>query len=162
GRALDTQREPLAGIIVTIGRDPENSPDRRILEPLGVADAIERQAETDAEGRFTFDPLPAGVYVVQPVESQDVAGQGRVHRPLPGVVAPQKVTIREGETPGPIAIRVASPVVIEGRWLDSKGQPRSGWELLILGHIDDQTWHTWVHPSADGRFSVQVPRGMSS
>ena len=162
GRAFDTQGKPLAGMIVTIGRDPENSPDRRILEPLAVSDAIERRSETDTEGRFTFDPLPAGVYVVQPVEYQDVVGPVRIHRPVPGVFAPYKVTIREGETPGPIEIHAASPVVIEGRWLDSKGRPRSGSQLLIIGHIDDQTWHTWVHPSAEGRFSVQVPGGMNS
>src|SRR5207245_1615192 len=81
-----------------IGRDLESSPDRRILEPLGVSDAIQRQAETDTEGRFTFDPLPAGVYVVQPVEQADVPGQVLVRRPLRGIFAPQKVTIRKGGT----------------------------------------------------------------
>ena len=120
-----------------------------------------RQAETDDEGRLTFDPLPAGAYVVQPVEYQNVLGKkGTIRRPLPGVFTPQKVALQEGETPQPIEIRATPYVVIEAGWIDSKGKPRNGRDLLISGHIDDQTWHTMVHPSPEGKFSVQVPHGM--
>ena len=46
-----------------------------------------------------------------------------IRRPLPGVFAPQKLTIKEGETPEPLEIRAAPHVVIEGHWVDSKGKP---------------------------------------
>src|SRR5262249_32742939 len=81
-------------------------------------------------------------------------------RPLPGVFAPQKVTIQEGDTPVSLEIRAAPHVVIEGGWIDSKGNPRGGWDLVISGQIDGQLWHTQGHPSADGKFSVKVPHGL--
>jgi hypothetical protein len=161
GRALDLQGKPLAGLVVEIRHDRDSSADREILEQLAVSDLMTRRAETDDQGRFTFDPMPAGAYVVQPLEYQNVGGnKGTVRRPLPGVFAPRKVILQEGETPQPIEVRAAPYVVIEGGWIDSKGKPRSGRELLISGHIDGQTWHTMVHPSAEGKFSVQVPHGM--
>lgn len=70
------------------------------------------------------------------------------------------MTIRVGETPDPIEIRVAPYVVIEGGWVNSNGKPRSGGDLWIIGNIDGQSWHTTVHPSDKGRFSVQVPHGL--
>ncbi len=161
GRALDAQGKPLAGMFVRIERDRDNSPDREVLESLASSDLIERQTETDAGGYFTFDPLPAGLYVVQPVGQQNVPGKGWIRRPLPGVFAPLKVTIQEGRTPKPIEIRAASSVVIEGGWVDSKGKPRAGSELMFIGRIDGQHWHTMVHPSADGKFSAKVPAGMN-
>jgi Zn-dependent protease with chaperone function len=161
GRAFDLQVKPLAGLFVEIRHDRDSSPDREILDQLAVSDLMTRQAETDDQGHFTFDPMPAGAYVVQPVEYQNIGGdKGRIRRPLSGVFAPLKVTLQEGETPQPIEVRAAPYVVIEGGWIDSKGKPRRGRELLISGHIDDQTWHTMVHPSAEGKFSVQVPHGM--
>ncbi len=57
----------MAGMFVEDRARPRTArADHEILEPLAVSDEIERQAETDAEGRFTFDPLPAGVLLVQP------------------------------------------------------------------------------------------------
>src|SRR5262249_13758979 len=32
--------------------------------------------------------------------------------------------------------------------------------IMVIGQMDGQSWHKIVHPSADGRFSVQVPHGM--
>ena len=51
-------------------------------------------------------------------------------RPLPEVFAPTKLTIKEGETPAPLEIRALPSVVIEGHWVDSKGQPKGGLEQL--------------------------------
>jgi len=160
GRAFDTQGKPLVGLFVEIRHDRESSPAREILEPLAVSDLMTRRAETDVEGRFTFDPLPSGAYIVQPVDYQKVAGKGTIRRPLPGVFAPQNVLLQEGETPQPIEIRAARQVVIEGGWIDSKGKPRSGTELFISGHTNGQSWLTVVDPSPEGRFSVQIPRGI--
>ena len=160
GRAFDSQGKPIAGMFVEIERDRSNSSDSELLNQLIVSDAIERRTETDAAGNFTFDPLPDGVYRLQPVDYQHVPSKGLIRRALPGVFAPQKVTIQEGRTAETFEIRAAPHVVIEGGWIDSKGKPRSGWDLMISGRIDGEFWHTQGLPSADGKFSVKVPHGM--
>jgi hypothetical protein len=160
GRAFDAQGKPLAGMFVEIERDRSSAPESELLNELMVSDALERRTETDAAGRFTFDPLPAGVYRLQPVDYQHEPGQGLIRRALPGVFAPLKVTLQEGSTPEPIEIRATPHVVIEGGWIDSKGKPRGGWDLMISGQIDGQFWHTQGHPSAEGKFSVKVPHGL--
>ena len=81
-------------------------------------------------------------------------------RPLPEVFAPTKLTIKEGETPAPLEIRALPSVVIEGHWVDSKGQPKGGWSSLVGGKIDGSSWIAQAHPDAQGRFSVKVPHGL--
>ncbi len=83
-------------MFVEIERDRSNSSDSELLNQLIVSDAIERRTETDAAGNFTFDPLPDGIYRLQPVDYQHIPGKGLIRRALPGVFAPQKVTIQEG------------------------------------------------------------------
>ena len=101
--------------------------------PVFLSSVIRRVAETDADGRFTFAPLPPGEYSVKPSET-NFDGDRKIqwtHRPLPEVFAPTKLTIKEGETPAPLEIRALPSVVIEGRWVDSKGQPKGGWSPLV-------------------------------
>jgi beta-lactamase regulating signal transducer with metallopeptidase domain len=160
GRARDAQGKPLAGLLLTIHRDLKRSPEREIFKWWVASDPFARQAETDALGNFTFGPMPAGEHVVRPVEEEDVPGQGLVRRTLPGVFAPRLLTIRDGESPDPLEIRVAPHVVIEGGWIDSKGKPRGGWYSMFVGAINGQGWHAMIYPSADGKFSVEVPRGI--
>ena len=59
----------------------------------------------------------------------------------------------QGQTPAPIECRIAPHVVIAGGWVDSKGKPRRGSDILIIGHTGGENWHTMVNPSDDGRFS---------
>jgi hypothetical protein len=160
GRAFDAQGRPLAGMFIGIERIRGSGADSEILNRLSVADAMRRTTETDAEGRFTFDPMPAGAFRVQPVDYQHVPHQGLIRRALPGVFAPQKLTLKESETPEPLEIRAAPHVVIEGGWIDSKGNPRGGWSLMIAGRIDGEFWHTQGQVSAEGKFSVKVPHGL--
>ena len=157
GRVFDPQGQPLAGLFVEIERLRGAGPDSEILGRLMVSDAIERKTETDAEGRFTFDPMPAGSFQVQPVDYEHLPGKGIIRRPLPAVFAPQKLTLTEGETPDPLEIRALPHVVIEGGWVDSQGKPRSGWALMISGQLDGQSWFTQGQVSSDGKFSVKVP-----
>ena len=81
-------------------------------------------------------------------------------RPLPEVFASTKLTIKEGETPDPLEIRALPSVVIEGRWVDSKGQPKGGWSPLVGGKMDGSSWIAQAHVDPQGRFSAKVPHGL--
>ena len=144
GRAFDEQGRPLAGIIVKAVRQPDDSPESRFEEELAVSGQLYRQDETDAEGRFAFEPLPPGVYRIEPSEYRVIEGKAWDRRPLTSVFTPLILSVKPGETPKPIELRAVSTVTIEGRWLDSKGNPRSGWEFIALGRVDGESWHKTV------------------
>ncbi len=127
-----------------------------------ISNVIRRIAETDANGQFTFDPLPPGEYGVAPTESNDDGDRKTtgIHRPLPGVFATTKLTIKEGETAAPLEIRALPTVVIEGHWVDSKGRPKGGWESNVFGQMDGGPWLAEARPNSLGRFSLKVPHGL--
>jgi hypothetical protein len=162
GRAFDVQGKALAGVFIEADRERGNGPEFEALGQLIVADAIRRTAETDAEGRFTFDPLPPGSYRVMPtdVDFGRDRSAGWSRRELPGVFSSKKLTIKEEEVPEPMEIRASPFVVIEGQWLDSKGQPKSGWGSSVFGRIDGSFWHAQTRPDAQGKFSLKVPHGL--
>ncbi len=162
GRVLDVQGKPIAGVFVEIERQRGNGPDLEAHSLTFISNVIRRAAETGADGRFTFAPLPPGEYSVAPSET-NYDGDRKTqwtHRPLPEVFAPTKLTIKEGETPDPLEIRGLPSVVIEGRWVDSKGQPRGGWSSAIGGKMDGSYWIAQAHPNPEGRFSMKVPHGL--
>jgi protocatechuate 3,4-dioxygenase beta subunit len=162
GRVLDVQGKPLAGVFIEADRERGNTPEFEVLSQLTVADAIRRTVETDAEGRFTFGPLPPGAYRVMPTEVHFTGDRstGWTRRDLPGVFAPTKLTIQEEKAPDPLEVRATPHVVIEGRWLDSQGKPKSGWGSSVFGRVDGAFWHAMTRPDAQGRFSLRVPHGM--
>ena len=162
GRVLDVQGKPIKGVFVEIERKRGPGPDLDAQNLAFISNVIRRIAETDADGRFTFDPLPPGEYSVAPSES-NYDGDRKVnwaHRPLPEVFAPAKLEIKEGETPAPLEIRALPSVVIEGHWVDSKGQPKGGWISLVGGRMDGSSWIAQARADPQGRFSVKVPHGL--
>jgi beta-lactamase regulating signal transducer with metallopeptidase domain len=162
GRLLDVQGKPIAGVFVAIERERGDGPDLQALDLMFVSRVIRRAAETDAGGRFTFAPLPPGEYQVKPSETNfdgDRKTQS-TRRPLPEVFAPTKLEIKEGETPAPLEIRALPSVVIEGRWVNSKGQPGGGWSVLVGGKMDGLSWIAPAYPDPQGRFSMKVPHGL--
>ena len=164
GRVFDVQGKPLAKLFVEADRERGSGPEFEALGQLIVSDAIRRTAETDAEGRFTFDPLPTGSYRVMPTDFNRAGDRsaGWTRRELPGVFAPKKLTIKEGETLDPLEVRASPLVVIEGHWVDSKGQPKSGWGSSVFGRIDGSFWHAQTRPDAQGKFSLNVPHGLEN
>jgi beta-lactamase regulating signal transducer with metallopeptidase domain len=162
GRALGVQGNPLAGVFVEADRERGSGPEFEALGQMAVADAIRRTAETDAEGRFTLDPLAPGSYRVMPTDVNFGTDRsaGWTRRELPGVFAPTKLTIKEGEVPEPLEVCASPAVVIEGQWLDSKGQPKTGWGSSVFGRIDGSFWHAMTRPDAQGKFSLKVPHGL--
>ncbi|MGC8644286.1 MAG: carboxypeptidase regulatory-like domain-containing protein, partial [Isosphaeraceae bacterium] len=162
GRVLDVQGKPLAGLFIKADRERGSGPEFEALGRLIVADAIRRGAETDSQGRFTFDPLPPGNYRVMP-EDVNYSGDrstGWTRHELPGVFAPKKLTIKEGETPEELEVRASPHVVIEGQWFDSKGQPKSGWGSHVFGKVDGSFWFAQTRPDIQGKFSLKVPHGL--
>ncbi len=162
GRALDAQGKPIKGVFVEIERKRGPGPDLEAKNLGFISNVIRRVAETDLDGRFTFNPLPLGEYSVAPSET-NYDGDRKVnwaHRPLPEVFAPAKLEIKEGETPAPLEIRALPSVVIEGHWVDSKGQPKGGWSSFVSGKMDGSFWNAQAHPDPQGRFSVKVPHGL--
>ena len=81
-------------------------------------------------------------------------------RELPAVFTPKKMTIKEGEVPDPLEVRASPFVAVEGQWLDSKGQPKSGWSSSVFGRIDGSFWYAQTRPDAQGKFSLKVPHGL--
>ena len=159
GRAFDAEGKPIAGLFVQAERD--RGAETEALNELAVSDAIERSAETDADGRFAFDPLPAGKFTVKPIDYK-IAQNPRsvIRRPLTAVFLPQSLTLIEGETPEPLEVRASPHVVIDGQWLDSQGKPKGGWDCFVNGRLDGKPWHTQGYPDANGKFSVKVPHGL--
>ncbi len=162
GRLMDAQGKPIAGVFVAIERQRGDRADRNPLDLVIDSGGSQRAAETDAEGRFTFAPLPPGEYTVKPSET-NFDGDRKIQwaqRPLPEVFASTKLTIKEGETPAPLEIRALPTVVIEGRWVDSKGRPGWGWSPLVGGKMDGSSWIAEAHVGPLGRFSLKVPHGL--
>ena len=162
GVALDVQGKPIAKLLIEARRERGSGPEDEALNRMMVADAINRTAETDDSGRFVLDPLPPGTYRVMPTtfDSRADRSSGRDRRELPAVFTPKKLTINEGVTPPPLEVRASPFVVIEGRWVDSKGQPKSGWQSSVFGRFDGGFWHAMTEPDAQGKFSLKVPHGL--
>ena len=78
GRVLDVQGKPITGVFVEIERQRGSGPDLEALDLMIVSDVIRRVAETDADGRFTFAPLPPGEYTVKPSET-NYDGDRKIH-----------------------------------------------------------------------------------
>ena len=110
GRLLDVQGKPIAGVFVAIERPRGDRQDLKPLDRIIDSGGSHRAAETDADGRFTFAPLPPGEYTVKPSET-NFDGDRKIQsarRPLAEVFAPTKLTIKEGETPAPLEIRAVA------------------------------------------------------
>ena len=60
GRVLDVQGKPIKGVFVEIERKRGTGPDLEANNLGFISNVIRRAAETDSDGRFTFDPLPPG------------------------------------------------------------------------------------------------------
>lgn len=160
GRVLDAQGKPVVGIYINAEHetDPNNNP----LEGLMVADSLNRSAVTDADGNFTFAPLPTGSYRVQPGVFARDGSRGREKRALADVFVPQKLRINDGQTPEPLEVRASPHVVIEAQWLDGKGKPTWGFESHIFGQIDGQYWFGEAKPDDKGKVVARVPHGLEN
>jgi protocatechuate 3,4-dioxygenase beta subunit len=112
GRVSDADGKALASVYLEA---------RRVAtDDKPATNVIFRAARTDAQGNFTFAPLPSGDYRV---ELRDAASDLTTeHRhdpppekhPLPGFFAPLKVTLADVQSPRPLEIRGTPTVVVSG------------------------------------------------
>jgi hypothetical protein len=159
GRLLAIDGKPLANIPVNIGYQTGGTED---LNGLPVASAIRRGVLTDAEGRFTFDPLPEGEYQLTVDEYlHDPLLEGR-HRQfdVPGVFVPKKVHVKDGVVPEPIQFQESPYVMFNAQIYDSKGEKTRGHEIMLYGQIDGQWWHNYGKPDVGGTIAMKVPHGL--
>ena len=100
GRVVSEDGKPLSGIYLQAAK---YVPDGR-----WAVEYLHRAAMTDAEGNFTFAPLPPGEYRVEPQNAASDLSTERLYdaqvepHPLPAFYTPQKVTLVAGQEPQPI------------------------------------------------------------
>jgi hypothetical protein len=155
GRIADEAGRPLPGVFVR----------------LGLADQLDRSrgdagagTETDANGRFRFDDLPPGHYLV----GVNISGG-----PTPG--APFSETYARtttGETVIPVGVgakitlpaliaRRLTPVVVSGTMHDANGGPARDVEVLVTMFGENGRVYSMfpVKTAADGRFELHLWHG---
>jgi beta-lactamase regulating signal transducer with metallopeptidase domain len=160
GKVLDAKGKALAGVFVQANKDGRDE----ALNQLMVSDHIQRTALTNDKGEFTFAPLPAGPYKVQPQESgydpSDDSSR-RKKNALPAVFVPQKVVLKEGEKSEPIEVQAVPHVVVEAQYFDSKGKKTRGHGPFLSGQIDSEGWFAEMKVDKDGKVRSLVPHGLT-
>jgi beta-lactamase regulating signal transducer with metallopeptidase domain len=157
GRSISADGKPVAGVAVNAyyqGKD--NEP----LQQYAVLSGIRRGAITDAEGRFTLDPLPPGDYRVVPEDELGDPRQERGLYPLPGVFLSQKTILKEGVAPPELELQAVPHVNFHAQYLDSQGKKRQGHEFFVHGKLDTQFWSARARPDTDGVVKVRLPHGL--
>jgi beta-lactamase regulating signal transducer with metallopeptidase domain len=159
GKVLDAKGKPLAGVWVNANRERKQPVEDAILER--VADSINRSALTDAKGQFEMNPLPPGDYEVKPdYYSHDSSKDRQPERELNAVFLPQKLTLKDGEKPDALEVRAVPHVIIEARYVDSKGKPNRGHEMFIFANMDNKKYvFLRAKPDANGRMRGLAPHG---
>jgi beta-lactamase regulating signal transducer with metallopeptidase domain/uncharacterized GH25 family protein len=160
GVVLDSEGRPLAGVGLWIG---------------GQGPETVRQTETDAEGKFAFEPLPAGACTLLPTPSliDQITFALVRSRPLPAAFSPSaiKLVLKDGEEPAPITIKAVPHVSVEVLCLDGSGKPVADQSVMVLSPIPalkvfagpavprPESWASAGPSGPDGRVTILVPRG---
>lgn len=119
----------LAGVVVTDTASPQ--PIRRAVVRLTAeTTATSRLVGTNDDGRFLFDQLPAGSYVVSATKAGFVRSFYGASRPDVGPGVP--VAVGNGEKVD-VAIRLLPGAVITGVITDMRGQPVPGIMVAAVG-----------------------------
>ena len=57
-------------------------------------------------------------------------------------------------------MRAVPHVRFEGQYVDSKGIHRGGWEQMIYGKLDGDSFFGQLRPNADGKIVGMIPLGL--
>lgn len=158
GRTLSADGKPLAGVAVNaISQDRDEA-----LRTYNVLTGIRRGAISDAEGRFTIDPLPPGEYRIAAEEQLIDPRFERDLHPLPAVFLAQKTTLKEGLAPPEIELQAVPHINFHAQYLDSQGKKQQGHEFHISGRLDSEFWSTRARPDKEGTANVHLPHGLQN
>ncbi|GEM_PF-6500885 len=135
------------------------------LEPAQIHRFAERsrrrEAVTNAEGAFVFEPVPEGEYRLL------VEAAGSLH---PQILLKRSMILSEEKPPEPLDIILPDnpagdpgwmrEAILSGRCVDSQGRPLSGRLVFFLDGIGGWPEHTGeARADAQGRFQALVPPG---
>jgi beta-lactamase regulating signal transducer with metallopeptidase domain len=156
GRILNAEGKPVENVAVNINRERAQDDDK--FNQLAVFTSVRRSALSDSEGRFTYDPLPAGEYQFR-IEDHlsDPIEINRTRYPLPAVFVPRKVTLQADMAP--VEIQAVPHVNFEAQYYNSSGEKTNGHSLTVYGKLDEQHWFGQGH-AVDGHVELQVPHGI--
>jgi hypothetical protein len=157
GQLLDAQGKPVGGVRVEARRRGDGEKADEFLNSSAVANQIGRKVDVEPDGKFTLASLPNGEYSLQVRSNSDSYDPP----PLEQVFLRHNVTIEAGQETAPLTIRAVPHVVIQGTYLNSKGEPRSGHSVTMFGRMDGNFYaEESSTPGSDGKFEVKVPHGL--
>jgi beta-lactamase regulating signal transducer with metallopeptidase domain len=158
GRALKADGQPAAGVSIDAVPGSKDSYEAS----GGWFSSISRSTTTDAEGRFTLAPLPAGQYRVESSKMGGLLPPSARNYQQADVFLAQIVTLVEGQPLMPLELRSVPQVVFHAQYLSSQGVKTEGHRLSLSGMIEDQFWSAHPEPTPDGTFDIRVPRGLNA
>jgi hypothetical protein len=143
-----------AGVVCGRLIDADGAPIADALTVIRGTSGVRETARTDADGRFSFDPVYPGDYVAF-VNLPASLPEGGASAPLP-----QSFTLQPGASRElPAFVAASGGHVLSGRVLDPVGQPVAGLEVHCETQGDSATATHWTaRTDADGRYSIgRVP-----
>ncbi len=156
GRVLGADGKPLAGLAVNIDYTGD-----RDTGGVPVGTSVGRGVISDAEGRFTFDPLPPGDYSIAPGEYlSDPLVRDRTRYELPAVFVAKKIAIKDEPDPAPVEIQAIPHIVFNAQIVDGAGKKTTGHEFFLFGQLDGTTWFGQGRPNKEGTVAMKVPHGL--
>jgi len=158
GRVRDVDGNPVSGVRIEARRRGDGEEADEYLKENAVANQIGRRTVTNEAGEYELESLPAGDYSIR-IEANSDEGDYDP-KPLEDVFLQQSVTIKDQE-PKELNIQAIPHVVLEGSYLDSNDQPRSGHEVTLFGRLDGEVYFTQSSsPGKDGKFGIRIPHGL--
>lgn len=147
GRVVDVDDRPIAGVTVR-SIDPELEEELKTRSRREGEDLVRGEATTDARGVFELADLVPGFFDLE------ARARGRVPLRIRGVQIPELEGAVDLGT-----LVLASGVVLEGRVVDTVGEPLAGISIWIGGEHRTARFGPWeeeppdTRTDADGRFT---------
>lgn len=158
GQVLDVTGQSVPNVRVEARRRGDGEQADEYLRSNAVANNIGRNVVTTDDGTFALASLPEGDYSLH-VEA-NAKEDNYDPPPLKDVFLSQSLKISDKQ-PQQITIQAVPHVVLQGTYVDSKNQPRSGSEVRVIGRLDDAFYSARSSTAGmDGKFQLKIPHGL--